>query len=159
MDLGVIKDLRAKMVQLNDIDALIFKAFQTYDVQSEVIELNHQQLNDYGIDANSKKMETLSADTRHVYSLWTIKTKLEKGQPYDKVTLYDTGRFQDSFKMVIHTNRYEITANFDKKDGSIWDNLDTKYEVLGLTDENINELAFETILPIIDEYMRAILNK
>jgi hypothetical protein len=104
-------------------------------------------------------MRTISSFGSNVYSLYTIAIKLDKWQPVDRVTLYDTGEFYDSFTVRIKRNHYEIKANFRKEDGSIMDNLPTGTKVLGLTQNNLKEFVEYTLLPILTRLIRDYVKK
>lgn len=55
-------------------------------------------------------------DEYRPYSPFTIKVKIEKRQPYDRVTLKDTGEFYDSFYVETAEDRFYIKAS-DEKNG------------------------------------------
>lgn len=78
------------------------------------------------------------------YSPVTIQIKQIKGQPYDRVTLRDEGDFHSSFYIEADNMQFEIKASDEKTEFLI-----RKYgrQILGLTDENIQELIHEYILP------------
>ena len=78
------------------------------------------------------------------YSPVTIQIKQIKGQPYDRVTLRDEGDFHSSFYIEADNMQFEIKASDEKTEFLI-----RKYgrQTLGLTDENIQELIHEYILP------------
>ena len=78
------------------------------------------------------------------YSPLTIQIKMETGQPYNRVTLHDTGDFYSSFYIETHDDSFDIKASDWKTAGLI-----RKYDrrILGLTAENKNELAWEYVYP------------
>ena len=78
------------------------------------------------------------------YRPYTIEQKKKKGQPYDRVTLRDTGAFEKSFAIKIGRNEFYIDSDDWKTE-----KLVKKYgeEIFGLTDENLNELKEKIILP------------
>lgn len=76
------------------------------------------------------------------YSEYTKDIKYEKGQPYDRVTLRDTGEFYDSFKCVWNDNddgEILITADSIKDDGK---DLLVEWgkDILGLDEDSISQL-------------------
>ena len=78
------------------------------------------------------------------YSPVTIEIKQEEGQPYDRVTLRDTGAFHHSFFLKIDNEKFE----FDAEDWKTRDLLRLYgEEIMGLTDENIQRLEEEILLP------------
>jgi hypothetical protein len=119
-------------------------------VQEWILDTNKSQLNDYGMAAGGDKnlrfgriLTTYRAKAPNVYAKRTIKYKKSKGQPWTGVTLKDTGQFQNSFKLYVTPERYEVTAKFKKQGGLISDNLDTS-KVLGLTPDN-KDIFFKKI--------------
>lgn len=78
------------------------------------------------------------------YSPVTIQYKQEEGQPYDRVTLRDTGDFHNSFYLQIDNEKFA----FDAEDWKTRDLLRLYGdEIMGLTDYNIQRLEDEILLP------------
>lgn len=78
------------------------------------------------------------------YSPVTIQYKQEEGQPYDRVTLRDTGEFHHSFYLQIDNEKF----TFDAEDWKTRDLLRLYGdEIMGLTDYNIQRLEDEILLP------------
>lgn len=78
------------------------------------------------------------------YSPVTIQYKQEEGQPYDRVTLRDTGEFHQSFYLQIDNEKF----TFDAEDWKTRDLLRLYGdEIMGLTDYNIQRLEDEILLP------------
>lgn len=78
------------------------------------------------------------------YSPVTIQYKEEAGQPYDRVTLRDTGEFHHSFYLQIDNEKF----TFDAEDWKTRDLLRLYGdEIMGLTDYNIQRLEDEILLP------------
>ena len=78
------------------------------------------------------------------YAPRTIKKKIRKGQPYDRVTLKDTGKFYESFIVVTTHDGFSIQAKDFKAKYLI-----PKYgeTILRLSDENLKILLHEYIRP------------
>lgn len=87
------------------------------------------------------------------YRPLTISIKQSKGQPTDRVTLRDTGDFHNSFEVVTDEDEFYITAT-DKKTSS----LTYKYsdDIFGLTEDNVNKVASEIVLPALLDKLRDI---
>lgn len=85
------------------------------------------------------------------YQPKTIEIKQIKGQPYDRVTLRDTGDFHASFFIEADDKGFTIKASDDKAE-----HLEKKYgrQIFGLTDTNAQELATEYIQPDLIELIR-----
>ena len=133
---------------------MLDEIFTNNRVQEEMIRLNQEQLQG-GIDSQDEAIHTIGG---HPYRPYTIAVKELKGQPTDRVTLYDTGEFYKSFRVKITQNGYEIIADFNKPDGDIRDNLPGEFDVLGLTVESIAELVWETIYPRLERIIKEKLN-
>lgn len=66
----------------------------------------------------------------------TIRYKRRHGQPYDRVTLRDKGRFHSKFKVIL--NDEDFTIDSDEPNQAKYDYLTKKYsnDIFGLTDEH-----------------------
>jgi hypothetical protein len=75
-------------------------------------------------------------DEYQPYRPLTIQVKIEKRQPYDRVTLKDTGEFYESFYVETAEDRFYIKASDEKTN---W--LMKKYgaEIFGLTNDSLAE--------------------
>lgn len=78
------------------------------------------------------------------YTPRTIKKKQRKGQPYDRVTLRDTGEFHKSLKVVFDDNGFYVTSTDDKAQYLL-----ERYgkTIFRLTNENLKILLNEYIRP------------
>lgn len=122
-----------------DIQKAMRQALTTHAVQIE--NLNLGQLLQ-GIDSRGKQILPL-------YAPYTVQKKIAKGQPYNRVTLRDTGDFYESVYVEIFKNSFELEAT-DVKTKS----LKLKYgkSILGLTDENIKQVA-KIIKPTLEKLL------
>ncbi len=128
-------------------DEILELSFDKEPVKSEIKHLQTEiQMWEQGLDANGQRLGS--------YSYTTIVAKKEKGQRFDHVTGLDTGEMYQS--LMVSTDPTGINlVMFTNKDGI--EDFDTKYgPVLGLTQENCNELA-EFALPYVNETAREIL--
>lgn len=140
-----------------NINSMIRQILSVGYVNEAIILANQQQLGK-GEDYTGEKLRTYNSVGGDVYSRVTIGLKEMKGQPTDMVTLFDTGTFYATFAVVPFANQFMITANFDKDDGSISDNLDTN-RVLGLSDENTDRITRAVILPLLMHNIRGLLQR
>ena len=78
------------------------------------------------------------------YAASTIEIKKAKGQPYDRVTLQDTGEFHASFYVDARSDEFEIMASDWKAD-----DLARSYgkDIFGLTDANKREVTWDYVYP------------
>lgn len=107
---------------------------------SIIIDMNaNRQLYQQGVNSEGEDIMSYAP-----YRTRTIRIKLTKGQPTDRVTLRDTGDFHTSFEVTADDTEFRIDAT-DWKTKDLVD----KYgkEILGLTDEHINELIWLYLYP------------
>jgi hypothetical protein len=133
-------------IQKLDVLSLLKNVMDFQFIKDKIVELNKEQLNEFGVDKNNASLETYLKANGYPYAFSTVQIKKDKGQPYDKVTLKDTGAFQNTFSVETEDTFSRIDANFNKGSDNISKNLDTT-SVLGLTDENKSELI-QYIRPI-----------
>ncbi|WP_418665452.1 hypothetical protein [Alistipes finegoldii] len=89
------------------------------------------------------------------YSPVTVEEKRIRGQPYNRVTLRDTGDFESSFYIRYTGDSFEIAASDWKTD-----DLVRKYgkEIFGLNRDNLDELIRSYILPFLREKLIETIN-
>lgn len=89
------------------------------------------------------------------YSPVTVEEKRIRGQPYNRVTLRDTGDFESSFYIRYTGDSFEIAASDWKTD-----DLVRKYgkEIFGLNRDNLDELIRSYILPFLREKLMETIN-
>lgn len=89
------------------------------------------------------------------YSPVTVEEKRIHGQPYNRVTLRDTGDFESSFYIRYTGDSFEIAASDWKTD-----DLVRKYgkEIFGLNRDNLDELIRSYILPFLREKLIETIN-
>lgn len=110
------------------------KLFLDKDFTDKIIELNtRDQLYRKGINSEGESLGQ--------YSEFTKDIKYDKGQPYDRVTLYDTGEFYKSFRILWggSDGSLIISANTFKDDTDLI--VEWGREILGLTDESLTKLV------------------
>lgn len=133
-----------------DLYKMLDEVFKQSEVQDTMIDFNQDQLQD-GTDALGQTIVTIGGSP---YRQKTVIAKRKKGQPTNKVTLYDTGEFYKTFKVQFVNQGYEITADFEKEDGSIYDNFTSQYDFMGLDTESLTELVMEVVLPRLGTMIR-----
>lgn len=121
------------------------------DNEDIIVYLNAQeQLYEKGINALGVHISDYMP-----YKPLTIRIKKMKGQPTDRVTLRDEGDFEKSFYLSVNNKEFEIKASDWKAE-----DLVKKYgkDILGLSEDNINELVKEYIVPAILEQLKDAIN-
>lgn len=119
--------------------------------ESVIVDMNaEEQLYEHGQNRLGVDISDYQPYTRR-----TIELKKIKGQPYDRVTLRDTGEFEASFFICYDSDSWQIQAADEKTD-----KLVKKYgaEILGLNDENMNEIIWEYLRPYLLGLLRHIAN-
>ena len=133
--MDVLKKYLRRLEKRINPNLIFIKVVNNNDVKDLVIELNTiKQLYDKGIDANS--------DSLGEYAPFTIREKIKKGQPTDRVTLKDTGEFYKSFRIKVDGDEIDIEADTIKYDfDGAWDLLDIYgADILGLTNNSMVKL-------------------
>ncbi|MGL5979410.1 MAG: hypothetical protein ACRCZY_00745 [Phocaeicola sp.] len=114
-----------------------------------IVEMNIQdQLYDKGINKDGVKLSDANP-----YKPMTVRIKIEKNQPVDRVTLRDEGDFHNSFYLEYTEEGFEIKASDYKSD-----DLANKYgkEIFGLTDESFKEFNEIYIQPELVKYFESL---
>ena len=128
-----LEDLKRKL----DKDKAFEFAFDS-DMQELLIELNQDQLFNEGKDSEGQSLGS--------YSPYTIKIKQSKGQPTNRITLYDTGEFYQSFKAYYEDGSIVIDADAEKEDTNLFDEFGI--DILGLDDSNMSIFVNEIVQKI-----------
>ena len=127
----MLEAIKQKLLALSQIDLkmVFLRVMANPGIQQQLVDFNKAQLNDEGVFADG----TPTGD----YSPKTIAYKIRMGQPYDHVTLRDTGATQDSMNVKIQEDGAVINADTWKPGGD----LGNRYpEMLGLTPESIDAI-------------------
>jgi hypothetical protein len=123
-----------------DMDYITKTVISNNQVRKFIKDANRLQLWRHGVDRDGKAIRTYRSVRPAVYARATIRIKRSLGQPHNRVTLRQTGAFYRSFRVKVYSNQWAVDARFQKRRGSISDNLDTS-AVLGLTRENTAKLV------------------
>lgn len=112
--------------------------------KDEILDLNREnQLYDFGIDSNGKRIFPL-------YKNATILFKRQKGDPYNRVTLFDTGAFYRGFDLLNRKGTINIFSR-DSKSSELQDKYGNN--IFGLTIENQKKYNYEIIKPELDKFI------
>ncbi len=137
-----VKHILNKAIKLDEVKAWKFAI--DVDLKKYIIKLNTiDQLFDDGIDS--------LGDSLGEYSPFTVELKKIKGQPTDRITLKDTGKFYKTFKIEVKDDSFFINANPIKEDTNLFDDFGS--EIVGLTEENQKKIS-KTILDNTIKYIR-----
>ena len=156
---GRLTDLVKKGKGL-DITSTLFFVFSQDDIQLFAIELNtgspniseHGQLFLHGIDSEGVSLDSIGGG----YAPVTVAIKKFTGLPFDHITLYQEGDFYKSWEFIQKEDSFVLRADtaFEGQD------LRERWgpDIIGLTDESIQELATEVVPEIIDHILRSLLS-
>ena len=122
-----------------DENKILKEIFDDKDLQTDIINLNKDQMYEEGVDAKGQQLGE--------YSVYTKMIKQKKGQRIDHITLKDTGAFYDSIKIRSEKESIVVSADMKKPDTD----LEKIYPfALGLTNENLQAIQ-GLISPILRE--------
>lgn len=148
--MSLFDPLRRVAVAISSItlDQIMLELSKDREVTDLIVELNtREQLYNKGVDSTGSNLEDIGG----FYSFQTVIIKKEKGQPTDRVTLRDTGKFYDSWRVFLDSNHDFEISNDPIKDGvNILDRWGKN--VLGLTDESqakFNDLVRQKVPDIV----------
>lgn len=148
---------RLKEIALNALKLSEQQAFKNVtgnkSVQYEALRLNRQvQLYEQGVGVDGKTLRSIYARNGAVYAPNTEFYKREKGQPYNRVTLRDTGKFYNTFNVRVVANGDMFIDADTLKDGK--DLQDQFGQVLGL-DEESKDVIRQMAKPIVIQYAKS----
>lgn len=146
-----LTDVLHNIINLSENEITV-SVFHVPEVKQFIVRLNRvEQLYEQGLDANDKIIGTYSYTTaseagENTYIFNGIVSHKNYGEPY---TLFDSGEFYESFRVIVGTDGFVITANTAKPDGDL-----TQFgEILGITPESKDELS-EKMVPFLRESLR-----
>ena len=136
---GILNDLidKAKTLDYREGLAVVFD-LQTTKI--EIVRLNTEEQLFEGINSDGQLLD----DVGGAYRPFTIAEKQRKGQPFDRVTLFDSGKLYDSYKVPkVTLDGFVIEADTIKEG----EDLEDRYGNLeGLTEES-QEVILTFITP------------
>lgn len=137
-------------ISSNDI---IFQVLGSNEnLRKEILDLNRLgQLFKKGEDSKGTDLNTMT-QSGFGYSQFTINEKKKKNQPTNRVTLFDTGDFYKSFRLVIRPTYMEIEADAQKDDGNLFDDFGN--DIVGLSEDNLDLLRGK-LLPLVLNYLNS----
>lgn len=142
-----IRNLTYRLRKFREIlsDELKDEILNNADIIIEMIAQN--QLYEQGIEGRG-----VSIMSYRPYAPRTIKKKKKKGQPYDRVTLRDTGEFHASLRVESDENGFYIVSS-DEKAEYLLERYGTT--IFRLTNENLKELLNNYIRPSLAKKLKA----
>lgn len=151
-----LKQLAINLGSVN-IPEMIVDILRDKGIQNEVVRIVRDRLYNEGTDSKGKSFRTDSAKAQGnaAYAGFTYQAKRRKGQKASNVTFRDRGVFHGSIDAQVAFKSLEITGDFEKDFGHIYDNFTSSYNgekefeeaVLGLTKEQKDYLAWELVYP------------
>lgn len=135
---------RVKSLSVTD---MVHELSENTEFMDYIIELNTKnQLYDKGVNSLNVSIGDYSPKTKGI--------KQEQGQPFDRVTLNDTGAFYESFITYFNGKDIVISANVIKDTSDLIS--DWGKEILGLNEDSLTLLRLKAKLILIP-YIKKIL--
>lgn len=131
--MATISEMRRRVDKLN-MTGLVVGAME--ENPDELVDMNRKQMDDGTLKTGSP----ITPD----YTPLTKFLKAQKGQPFDRVTLQDTGSFKSRMMLKIQGESFDIVSD-DSKTGKLL----SKYgeNIFGLTDEHKAEAWNDLLQP------------
>lgn len=142
-----VTDLASRMKRL-DKNKLMKATMSDTTIQAQVIDLNRSQLYDKGVDATGSPTGQYASAT--IYGTVNYEGKIAKNQPYDHVTLKDSGASYASMKVIPEETDFMINANFPEPIMRGWP------DALGLTEESRTEIKPDVAAGLASEIKTAL---
>ncbi len=119
-----------KFIRSANVDKIMSEVLRDERLKDYIIELNQSQLYESGTDSNGQSLGQ--------YQPYTVEIKRKKGQRTDHITLKDTGRFYNSFRIRVKSDGFEIHV----KDLPGKDSLIYRYgiDILGLDTMSLHQI-------------------
>lgn len=105
------------------IEQAMNQIFKDAIVLNAYIDILQKSLYQTGKGADGQKLKTDKSRRSSVYATFTEIQKQKFNLPTDRVTLFDSGQFYDSFRVKAFKTYLEVYADFEKKDGNIAKNF------------------------------------
>lgn len=136
-------------------EVLVFNALdKNPEIQKRILDLVRiEQLFKRGIDGEGTDLNTLT-QSGFGYAASTKERKRRKNLPTNRVTLFDTGQFYKSFRLILNRSEFHIEANGQKPNGNLFEEFGTA--IVDLTNEAIDRLVIMLIPLMEKELKRAI---
>ena len=123
--------------------------------EKELTALNRAKLYDEGRDSENRRL-------RPPYAASTVASKKRRGKPYDRVTLRESGMFQDRIRILAGREQVEFTRNnIELRRGfELVSFLRKRYgkDIFGLTKKDVDRMR-DIILPDVISGVRKLLPK
>ena len=127
------------------------------ELAGAIIQDNSHVLEDLQTDQLNQGITSEGNQIKPSYSPFTVQIKKAKGQPFDRVTLKDTGDFhRNMFLAGGQKNTLFQIGNRDEKAKKI----EGKYgpEIFGLTEQSLNVVVNDLLRPEMLQKLRAYMN-
>jgi len=128
------------------------------ELSNEIIELNQIEQLAEGVDANELRIITKVAEfqrTGKPYSFRSINERRSNGLQVDNVDLKFSGAFWKTFKVVKVGGGWQVQADFNIHGEDIRENFDTIYDFTGLTENNLEVLVYDSIMPMLEKRIKS----
>ena len=132
-----------------NIEKIMFSFFSEKKIQDSIINTLQDRLFAVGLKKGSQSIDT---DKGNPYAPYTQAYKRSKGEPFNRVTLADSGSLYDSMVLQVQKNQMSLVASFDnpKYDGGIFKNFQSSFANKKEFEETVMSLTENEIEKIID---------
>jgi hypothetical protein len=143
--MDILIDRLQKATEIMRLERIMRQVFVNENLDAVISDMNTEGQLWFGIRADETAIEP-------AYTRRTVTRKLKRGQPVDRVTLKDTGRFYASFRAILLPSG---DIDIDATDSKI-DALEAKYgdTITGLTPGNTERLR-QRILRGVEKIIRS----
>lgn len=128
-------------------EVLVFNALdRNPEIQKRILDLVRiEQLFKKGVDGDGRDLNTMT-QSGFGYSASTKARKRRKNQPTNRVTLFDTGEFYKSFRLILNRSEFHIEAQGQKPNGNLFDDFGNA--IIDLSNESIDRVV-EMLIPLL----------
>lgn len=150
-------ELDSLIEKVSNLDSSITRLIQEAVKENEVwiCKLNTEdQLYEKGINSDGVALSSYQP-----YTTTTTLIKRSKGQPYNRVTLRDEGDFHRSFFIIFMEDGFFIDSDDPKMQALAekYSSDSAKFNIFGLTDYNVETVAWDIVYPELIENIRSLL--
>jgi hypothetical protein len=142
-----LRNLANTMIDSN-VNAIINILIKKPEFTKLIIELNtFEQLHEKGIDSLGVSLGNYAATT--IEGTAQFAGRAERGLRFDHITLFDTGDFYQSFKVIVRNNNddfFLIDADPQKEDTNLFQEWGE--DIVGLTQESIDVLSAKLVVEL-----------
>ena len=136
-----------------DTHKILIKVLKQSNIQNFIKDMIHDRIYSHGITGTGVKLKTDKAKSGHVYSTFTETIKESVGDPFNRVTLTDTGRMWDTLKILIKEHSFITELNLQKGSDNVFDNFTNQFSSEKAFHDAVTSLSDNEMVMLIEEYI------